>query len=93
MQIFEGILFFRAMNDIKTNNVAAASWVLPLGLAATKLLYVFVLFVALKKRIPSKIYLFEIEKKINLLSVFDQIFINSHLFLLLFLRPEVTLCG
>lgn len=27
--IFLGILFFKAMNDTKTNNLAAAGWVLP----------------------------------------------------------------
>ena len=28
MQIFEGILFFKATNNTKTNKLAAASWVL-----------------------------------------------------------------
>ena len=32
MQIFKGILFFKATNNTKTNNnLAAASWVLPEG--------------------------------------------------------------
>ena len=50
MQIFEGILFFKATKKKKTDNLADASLVLPEGCV-----FIFVVSVALKKRIFSKI--------------------------------------
>ena len=79
MQIFKGILFFKSTNNTKTNNLVAASWVYPKGCVQLNDLFIFVLFVAFKRRISVKICTllwFVLLKSIlfNLLCDFDLFF-------------------